>query len=168
MAEKTYVDATGTIVTGNESGEPIEPEPTYTNQIPLSVDANGAVYNGTGWAADKRVSSSGVEQDNTGTQLTGFIPFSVTSSKGDILYGSAGIFNASALNYERICVYDSSKKFLKVYHANSQTHIQTAADGSFVFNPLYYDTTAVGCAFARVVCTGLDENAVITKNEPIE
>lgn len=137
--------------------------PSYTNVISTSIDANGNIYNGVGYANNMRVSSSGVEQTSEGTQVTGFIPF----VNGDIMRGSVGIFNADALNYERICVYDANKNFIYCYHASSGGAITVNANGSFTFDPAYAGSEAKNCAFARVVCVGLDEKAVITINEKI-
>lgn len=48
-------------------------EYTYTNQIPISVDANGNIYNGVGYKDDCRISSSGEEKEVVGRGVTGFI-----------------------------------------------------------------------------------------------
>jgi hypothetical protein len=136
---------------------------SYTNVISTSIDANGNIYNGVGYANNMRVSSSGVEQTSEGTQVTGFIPF----VNGDIMRGSVGIFNADALNYERICVYDENKNFIYCYHASSGGAITVNSNGSFVFDPAYAGSESEGCAFVRVVGTGINESAVITINEKI-
>ena len=47
----------------------------YTNQMPISIDTDGNVYNGTGWKGQKRLSaSSGTEKDADSVGITGFIP----------------------------------------------------------------------------------------------
>ena len=55
--------------------------PAYTNQIPVSADANGAVYNGTGYKSGVYLNSAGVELSGTGLVTSGYIPV----KKGDII-----------------------------------------------------------------------------------
>jgi hypothetical protein len=58
----------------------------YINQIPISTDTDGSIYNGTGYKADMRINSSGVATDfnprvgNT-VFVTGFIP----CKQGDVI-----------------------------------------------------------------------------------
>ena len=53
------------------------PRPKHTNQVPLSTDVDGSIYNAIGYKNHVRLSSTGgissSEQLNTAT--TGFIPF---------------------------------------------------------------------------------------------
>lgn len=56
--------------------------PSYINQIPISTDENGNVYNGTGYKDGYRLSSVGtnpVEKEAEGSTLTGFIPVSANT-----------------------------------------------------------------------------------------
>ncbi len=47
----------------------------YTNQMPISIDSSGNVYNSTGWKGSVRLSaSSGGERDHDNNGVTGFIP----------------------------------------------------------------------------------------------
>lgn len=46
------------------------PAPTYTNQIPSSKDTDGSIYNGTGYAIGKRMSSSGSVSDVSNKNAT--------------------------------------------------------------------------------------------------
>lgn len=48
--------------------------PAYTNQIPISQDANGNVYNVTGYKNDVRLNSSGAEVEMAYAIVTGYIP----------------------------------------------------------------------------------------------
>lgn len=58
---------------------PVEPEPpvVMVNQVPISTDTDGSIYNGTGYKDNARLSSSGgvsgTAQD--GSVVTGFIPY---------------------------------------------------------------------------------------------
>lgn len=55
--------------------------PDYINQIPLSVDTDGSVFNETGYMMHKGITSSGELMDRTWTGVSGFIPV----KKGDII-----------------------------------------------------------------------------------
>ena len=50
-------------------------EPPYQNQIPISQDTAGAVYNTTGYKEGYRLNSTGAERAYAGLFVTGFIPF---------------------------------------------------------------------------------------------
>lgn len=53
---------------------------SYTNQVPISTDADGSIYNGTGYKDNARLSSSGGVSGTaqTGSVVTGFIPWKNT------------------------------------------------------------------------------------------
>lgn len=49
--------------------------PSYTNQIPISKDASGNVFNGTGYKEGYRLNSSGAEVAASDYVVTGYMPF---------------------------------------------------------------------------------------------
>lgn len=53
----------------------------YVNQVPISIDADGSIYNGCGYKEGYRIRSGGAESSYSGAVCTGFIPF----RQGDIL-----------------------------------------------------------------------------------
>lgn len=55
--------------------------PAYTNRVPLSVDASGAIYNGVGYKSGVSLNSSGAEISGSGLAVSGYIPV----KKGDII-----------------------------------------------------------------------------------
>lgn len=64
-----------------EPDEPDTPTAGYTNQIPISVDTSGNVYNETGYKAGYRISTSaGTESAASGMTVTGYIPLPNTDS----------------------------------------------------------------------------------------
>lgn len=76
----------------------------YTNQVPTSQDTNGNIYNeGLGYKEDYRLGSSGGESANTGSIISGFIPYN-----GEVIraYGSTS-FKPDATGYY-IVFYDSA------------------------------------------------------------
>jgi hypothetical protein len=54
---------------------------SYTNQLPLATDPNGAIYNGVGYKDGVRVGSDGTDRTGAPTDATGFIP----CKEGDII-----------------------------------------------------------------------------------
>lgn len=59
----------------------LEPVESYTNQVPISIDTDGSVFNGVGWIGGKRVSSSGELKDATYATTFGYMPVKA----GDII-----------------------------------------------------------------------------------
>lgn len=76
----------------------------YTNQVPTSQDMSGNIYNeGLGYKEDYRLGSSSGESTNTGSIISGFIPYN-----GEVIraYGSTS-FKPDATGYY-IIFYDSA------------------------------------------------------------
>lgn len=77
----------------------------YTNQVPVSIDVNGNIYNGCGYKNGYRVRSGGAEAAMGAVSCTGFIPV----NGGDKVRLSGYDFNASANGLANtINVYNSS------------------------------------------------------------
>jgi len=98
--------------------------PSYTNQIPISVDTNGNIYNGTGYKDDTGISSAGVERTKTGNLATGFIPYNYgdtiridrfdTTADGDKNNGGVFFYNESKtyLGAKRLPTYVTEGKVI--------------------------------------------------------
>lgn len=74
----------------------------FTNQVPISTDTDGNVYNGTGYKDGWRIRSGGAEAENENATITGYIPY----VKGDKLYiypSFTGINTSNTVNF-----YDST------------------------------------------------------------
>ena len=151
--------------------------PAYTNQISISIDTDGSVYNGVGYKADTYISSStGAVSSRTGIGATGFIPI----KEGDVIRFKDVGFNYSSANKanNRIATYDANKNFLKFINAfntyvlvdtcggvrdanDNWTQFKVVPDGSgTLFAP--------GFAYMRICAEGIGANSIITINEPIE
>lgn len=169
----TISEVTGNIiitanVIGNEVEEPDEPIVSYTNQIPVSIDTDGSIYNGKGYKDGYRLNSSGTETELTGTAVTGFIP---VKGLDVIRFKNIAMTTAdSSGNY--IQCYDST--FTQVAGCKSNA----IADWDFLFANQTFDengnltsfcleSSSYNYAYIRVSCAGLDENSVITVNEEI-
>lgn len=140
----------------------------YTNQIPISTDASGTVYNGVGYKADTYL-SSGLEGSRTGICTTGFIP----CAYGDIIrFKNCQI--QSGQNNHRFAFYDSTKTMI----ANMQFNTTNLAASSY-FDEVYGDDGNMtqltvnhnqlsGVAYMRFCCGYIGEDSVVTINEVIE
>lgn len=80
--------------------------PSYTNQIPISTDASGNVFNGTGYKEGYRLNSSGAETAASGYVVTGFMPFALGQQ---ILFDK---FSGSESSNGGLCFYDSNHTFI--------------------------------------------------------
>ena len=56
-------------------------EAGYVNQVPISIDTDGSVYNGIGYKDGYRVRSGGTEAAMNNCSVTGYIPY----KPGDVL-----------------------------------------------------------------------------------
>ena len=154
----------------DEPVEPEEPDTNYTNLVPTSIDANGSIYNSTGYKDGYRLSSSGGVSGSplsTATH-TGFMKF----TKGDTirvvvptsLSGSGNYFNS----------YDESFAFLSDevfdnFTNNAYGTTETLSDGRILITIF---TGALGsidnAAYFRISAnpaTGAD--LIVTVNEEI-
>lgn len=93
----------------------------YTNQVPLSIDTDGSIYNSTGYSTGLRLSSSGVLKAQAGSAVTGFI----RANGGDLIrvYGCGWASTEHPNNY--LCAYDSSFTLIGGYVPNVPTHYGT-------------------------------------------
>jgi hypothetical protein len=146
---------------------------TYTNQIPISTDANGAVYNGKGFKENTYFSSSnGAESSRTGSFATGFIPCNNSDivRLKNVTYDS----DASDLGYHRLMVYDKDKTWIAGTNAGATANLdQVTLDSNGVYTKFKFKTTLggtdiTGMKFIRLCCPYIGSDSVITINEQIE
>ena len=83
----------------------------YINQIPISIDTDGNIFNGTGYQQGYRLSSSGVTKAQAGSYVFGYIP----AKSGDVIriYGCNWGTKLHASNY--ICAYKADFSFVGAY-----------------------------------------------------
>ncbi len=144
--------------------------PTYTNQIPISTDAEGNVYNGVGYKADLRIKSSTGEETTHNTlgvyEITGFIPFKAD----DILRGSTGMLNTNTGD-QGIAFYKEDKTWLKTLNLASLRAYTSwwtdNEDGSFVFSYTKDMLTYTDVAYIRCWFKGVADG-ILTVNQEIE
>lgn len=82
--------------------------PSYTNQVPLSIDTDGTIYNGCGYMDGQRLSSSGALKEAESSTVTGYFP----AKGGDIIRisGVEWMYKDCSTNY--VAAYDSSFKYI--------------------------------------------------------
>ena len=142
---------------------------SYKNQIPISTDASGAVYNSKGWKENTWV-NGGNENYNWGTYATGFIPCKV----GDVIRLKNVTFNTSN-SYGRLSFFKSDKTYIGQVQSNGTWYLDTEFKGVKDTSGNYVEWTiksvsgiSANCAFIRITAQGLTNASIITINEPIE
>ena len=160
--------------------------PTYTNQIPISTDASGAVYNGVGYK-ENTYFSAGSEGTRSGVSATGFMPIgcgSANTSRGEqVIY----LENIDALPTDtnvRINFYTADKTYIgQVAGINLKSEENDGGGVECVYTlgtdgyinkidvtglTSYYRNSGTGeTAFFRICSPGIDGESIITVNEPI-
>lgn len=158
---------------------------TFTNQVPISIDTDGSIFNGVGYIDNRRLSSSGglSSSAQNGTTTSGFIPWhgdgDVIRMKGVEFYG---INHAQTSLWLYIIFYDANKKYLQHMDSSitvnsSYSHIVSAsrdANGveTIEWSHTYGDTNswlnAVRAAkFMRMTVKGKGADWILTINEEI-
>lgn len=148
----------------------------YTNQLPISTNADGTIYNGKGYATNTRLSTSSSEPTSaTGWCCTGFIPCKI----GDVLRfknmeffdisGDGGStsrstiiaykndFTTNGMNMTWSKTSKPSDAWEAVYNDNGDI-IQMTIPASLASNQVYI----------RLSCGHLDDTSIITVNEEID
>lgn len=141
--------------------------PAYTNQIPLSTDASGAVLNGVGYQASATLDMTGAAVSGT-SFVSGFIPV----TKGDVIRvkdPSASSFSTGLV----FALYKANKATGNNIGRYINTMQSNAAYGavSISGNVLTWDTSSIGYyfwsdfAYLRVTTNSAD--SIVTVNEEI-
>lgn len=141
--------------------------PAYTNQIPVSADANGAVYNGTGYKSGVYLNSAGEELSGTGMVTSGYIPV----KKGDIIR----IKDTSRVNIDTTLVMALTAAKAGTANCGKDINaIQSSALYGTVTvsgNVVTWDTSGIGYYFwdnfAWLRVTTHSADAIVTVNEEI-
>jgi hypothetical protein len=139
---------------------------SYTNQIPISTDKNGSIYNGKGWK-DATYDNNGTVGVNNATDLTGFIP----CKAGDVVRLQNMPFNTSVAQC-RLTFYNSSKGFIGQYLVASSWYMDTELKGVKDASGNYIQWTIKNLsgtvAFIRITAASITTNSIVTVNQVIE
>lgn len=146
----------------------------YTNQLPISTDASGAIYNGKGWKENTRLSGTGTDTADTqyGMSVTGFIPCGNTAT----IRIKSNVAVMNDYSNQGFCLYDASKTF--IYRLNlasittaSSKYLKVNPDGSIEYslNAAYWGDSTAGktVGFIRATFPGINDSTIITINEEI-
>lgn len=159
----------------------------FTNQLPISKDANGNIYNGKGFKENTYL-SSGAEGTRDGVSTVGFMPFGTGSSQtalGEQVIRFANT-KAAAVGNTRFVLYSADKKHINtilgsklgngVLTSGINIPYETDENGYITYVDLtqitsYYNSPAlamkVETAFIRICGEGINEKSIITINEEI-
>ena len=142
--------------------------PDCTNQISISIDNAGTIYNGIGYKENTRIiPTEGREEYNDSAYSTGFIP----CQQGDIIYfDNCGVL-VGTKDYNNVIVfYDSNKSRLGtayIYQDKDGEKAHISVDENNCIKS--YNTRAVlhDFAYIRVCGSYIDDDSVISINEEI-
>ena len=136
---------------------------TYTNQIPISTDASGAVYNGVGYKANTYL-SGGNDGTRNGIYATGFIPCKL----GDTLY-CKNVGMQTGQDSHRLSFYDSSKTYLAIIKTTATGYMgwNYGEDGNISSIGIRASGNNQNTAFVRFCCGHIGDDSIVTVNEPI-
>lgn len=139
---------------------------SYTNLLPKSTDATGAIYNGKGWKENTYL-SSGNDGAKSGTYASGFIPIE-WNQYGNAVFYCKNVGMKSGQDGHRLCTYKADKSNLTTVKTTiTNGWWNWGADGNIA------SITVVGnahseAAYIRLCCSYLGEDSIITCNEVIE
>lgn len=148
--------------------------PSYTNWLPLSVDADGSDYRGTngedGYKAGYKMSgSSGGESATTGAYCSGFIPIEDIEHyvyiKNIALHSGANVNNIVFYNKDKTKLYSASGSTAGSFH----TSVKDIGDGVYRFRAFLWITEeqSANLGFFRFSCGGISDDTIVTVNEEI-
>ncbi len=168
-----YEDESGKVVTIGTLTHDGKDEPTYTNQIPISTDTDGSVFNGTGYKSGYRLNSSGAVAEYTAYPMvvSGFIP----CKAGDIirLQNITWQSGVDSQNNQRIACYDANKTYLNqsnvgVFSGLSNTIMdENGIVSQFSMVPDGESFNPTNAAFIRISATYIGDDSILTVNEEI-
>ena len=155
---------------------------TFINQVPISTDTDGNIFNGVGYKENVRLSSSGgiSSSAQNGSVTTGFIPWygdtTVLRMKGVEWKNAATNYNG----HYYVNAYDVNKKFLDYFSAgetSNYAHIATVTrDANGVETVKFSETygTSNGklqhfrsAKYIRLTAYGKGADMIVTINEEI-
>lgn len=150
----------------------------YTNQVPLSTDTDGSIYNGVGYKDNVRLSSSGSISGTaqTGSVTTGLIPIAF----GDIIRmkGATWLGLTVSDGHYYIMFYDSNKTKLDGYacYTVDSSYAGVSVEYDEATGVTTWDTSKgtsgllgnmPSVAYFRLNALGFGKDLIITVNEEI-
>ena len=140
--------------------------PSYTNQVPISTDANGSIFNGIGYMDGYRLADEWAGKEAEGYTSTGLIP---CTGNDTIRIKGAEWPQTDAVGCY-VSLYDANKALLVRVRANNTTAWLTPTyDGSTgtITMCLSTNVNAPKMAYVRFSCIGNGADMILTINEEI-
>jgi hypothetical protein len=131
--------------------EPVE----IVNQIPLSIDTDGSIYNDVGYMTNMRINSSGNAVSYDGVSVTGFIPV----KNGDTVYLKGVMVEGSGMS--KCHIYDANKASSS--SVGSSSGYTDNGDGTYQFTLNNANAAFIRCSSKHI----MDGSEIITINQPI-
>lgn len=148
---------------------------TYTNQIPISTEADGTPYNGgQGWKTGCRLNSSGQEDTSAAystREVTGFIPVGINDTifvKGIITTNQTGNYLVCYDENRAIVTYGTTGK--AAFGANNFATFDGSIESFTIATyagPLMNAEAQAKIKYFRLGADVIDNNSIITINEEI-
>lgn len=148
----------------------------YTNQIPISTDADGSIYGTDGYALNTRINSSGVVTTASGYLTTGFIPCVVGNTlRLNKFVTSLDTYGGNA----KVLFYDSSRtkkagtnanKFGSAYGYSQGTTLTFTIPSTIYSTDDGADVSLADAAYVRFAIGGYNDEAdsvICTINEEL-
>lgn len=141
-----------------------------TNQIPISTDTDGSIFNGCGYRTKSRLTGEGEVGNQSGTSVTGFIPV----SNGDVIRMQD--MYIAAVSTCRLCFYDSDKTFIGFIHGgnsydyNKYLSPVTDEDGNYIQFTINTSLSVISTSVAYMRVTAgmiMTDASILTVNEEI-
>lgn len=166
-------EVTGDIIINVETEEAVLP---YTNQIPISVDTDGSVFNAVGYKNNYRINSSGVPVEINAGELEGnwFCTGFVAVKPGDTIrfYNAYAEGESGAVN---IVFYNSDKTKVNITNpyqmANHSSSFSIFKNYNYNIDEKRLYSFSVkdnsDWAYIRFTLCGDPEEAIITINEEV-
>lgn len=150
----------------------------YTNQIPISTDTDGSIFNGVGYKQGYRLNSHGNVADaasggvSTDWFVTGFIPVKggdVIRFSGAFIEGNSGGVNNRQYDSSKVAGTLSFTPYSFIYNLEATKNLFKACDYNEDEQRLYSFTLKdnVEAGYMRFTLLGNAADAVITVNEEI-
>ena len=132
----------------------------YTNLVPTSIDTDGTVFNGIGYADGYRLGSNGLPAAYSGSVATGNIPV-VTGDVVRIKGLDWNVNDTGSTHSGKCYLYENRADFTSVRAFRNDNHT-LEKDGDI------YTHTVIGASYIRLNGIGSGENLIVTVNEEID
>lgn len=193
VPEKTYMDSTGTIVTGSNTGGNTggDTGPTYTNLLSKSIGCDGLVFQdddlvAKGYANEYYLSGTANKVYGNATYMssdssfftTGFIPYTVEQANAGTPIYVKGCTIDTTNSHTRMAAYNTYSDY-STYHdpvkfSTGNITVETLGESYYKLTPtaefvssMTKTTVASDFKYIRMSLSGTGDNVIITVDEEI-